>query len=109
MIDLFLVQMVLLLIGRDPFVVDDLGPNSTGNVNGADIENYVFDDYAATFSLTAPGGTETISLSGSGFIGYYTGGSHQYEIVARDVPNEFILKTTDGGATFDWWFIITLE
>lgn len=97
------------IFGRDPFVVDDLGPNSTGNVNGADIENYVFDDYAATFSLTAPGGIETLSLSGSGFIGYYTGGNHQYEIVARDVPNEFILKTTDGGATFDWWFIITLE
>ena len=97
------------IFGRDPFTVNDLGPNASGNVNGADIENYAFDDYAATWTLTAPGGTETISLSGTAFMGYYTGGNHQYQIFDRETPNEMILKTTDADATFDWWFIITLE
>ena len=97
------------IFGRDPFIVNDLGPNTTGNVNGADIENYVYNDYSETWTLTAPGGVETISLSGIGFIGYYTGGNHTYEIFDRGVPNEMILKTTDGDATFDWWFIIVLE
>ena len=97
------------ILGRDPFVVNDLGPNSTGIVNGADIENYVFEDFAATYSLIAPGGVETISLSGNGFIGYYSGGTHKYEIIDRAVPNELYLRTTDGSGQLDWWFIITLE
>lgn len=97
------------IFGRNPYVVNDLGPNSSGNVNGADIENYAFGDYTSTFSLIAPGGVETISLSGIAFIGYYTGGNHQYKIFKRDVPNELILKTTDSGSQFDWWFIIVIE
>ena len=63
----------------------------------------------ASWTLTAPGGTETISLSGTAFLGYYTGGNHQYQIFDRETPNEMILKTTDANAEFDWWFIITLE
>jgi hypothetical protein len=97
------------VFGRDPYIVNDLGPNASGFVNGADIENYAFDDYAASWTLTAPGGTETISLSGTAFIGYYTGGNHQYQIFDRETPNEMILKTTDANSEFDWWFIITLE
>ena len=97
------------ILGREALLVNDLGPNTTGNVNGADVENYVYADYAANWTLTAPGGTETISLTDNAFIGYYTGGNHEYQIFARDVPNELILKTTDGNTEFDWWFIITLE
>lgn len=97
------------IFGRDPFIVNDLGPNTAGSVNGADIENYAYADYSETFQLTAPGGVETINLSGIGFIGYYTGGNHQYEIFDRSVPNELLLKTTDADATFDWWFIIEIE
>lgn len=97
------------VFGRDPFIVDDLGPNTSGNVNGADIENYVYADYTENYSLTAPGGSETINLSGKGFIGYYTGGNHSYQIYDRGTPNELILKTTDGASQFDWWFIIVIE
>jgi hypothetical protein len=97
------------IFGRDPHVVNDLGPNTAGNPNGADIENYAFADYVESYTLTAPGGVEMISLSGNGFIGYYTGGNHKYEIFQRDTPNEMIVRTTDGAADFDWWFIIVLE
>ena len=97
------------IFGRTPYIVNDLGPNTTGNANGPEIENYVYNDYTEAYTLTAPGGIETISLSGNGFIGYYTGGNHKYQIFDRDVPNEMILRTTDGNAEFDWWFIIILE
>lgn len=97
------------IFGRDPLIVNDLGPNTAGTVNGADIEMYAYADYSETFSLTAPGGVETINLSGIGFIGYYTGGNHQYEIFDRSVPNELLLRTTDGNSEFDWWFIIEIE
>lgn len=97
------------VFGRDPYIVNDLGPNISGNLNGADIENYSFADYSESYTLTAPGGVEKISLSGNGFIGYYTGGNHQYEIFQRDTPNELTIRTTDAISEFDWWFIIVLD
>lgn len=97
------------IFGRDPHIVNDLGANTSGNVNGADIENYAYNDYSENWSLTAPGGKETINLTGIGFIGYYTGGNHEYEIFDRGTPNELVLRTTDAASDFDWWFIIVAE
>ena len=97
------------IFGRNPYIVNDLGPNTTGNVNGPEIENYVFADYTESFFLTAPAGVETINLTGNAFIGYYTGGNRQYQIFDRGVANEMLLRTTDGGSEFDWWFIIVIE
>jgi len=95
------------LFGRDG-LIDELGPHNE-TPNGADIENYPYNDYSENWSLIAPDGVETITLTGLGFIGYYTGGSHRYEIFSRSVPNELLLRTTDGNSEFDWWFIITSE
>lgn len=95
------------IFGRDPHMPNDLGPNTTGNVNGADIENYPYNDYVESWSITAPGGLETINLTGLAYIGYYTGGNHKYEIFNRDNANEMVLRTTDAASDFDWWFIIT--
>ena len=95
------------IFGRDPHMPNDLGPNTTGNVNGADIENYPYNDYVESWSITAPGGLETINLTGLAYIGYYTGGNHKYEIFNRDNANEMLLRTTDAVSDFDWWFIIT--
>ncbi|TXD51928.1 MULTISPECIES: glucan endo-1,3-beta-D-glucosidase [unclassified Polaribacter] len=97
------------IFGRSPHIVNDLGPNTAGSANGADIENYAFADYTESYTLTAPGGVEIISLSGNAFIGYYSGGNHQYEIFERETPNEMIVRTTDGTPEFDWWFIIVSE
>jgi hypothetical protein len=97
------------IFGRNPHIVNDLGPNTSGTVNGSDIENYAYANYTESFFLTAPAGVETINLSGKGFIGYYTGGNHQYKIFDRGVANELLLKTTDAAANFDWWFIIEIE
>ena len=97
------------VFGRDPHIVNDLGANTSGAVDGADILNFAYADYTGSFTLTAPGGVETISLSDKGFIGYYTGGNHSYEIFDRGTPNEMILRTTDAASDFDWWFILVLE
>ena len=100
-------------VGPDGFVfgrevlIDELG-GSGGVVNGADIEQYVYDSYTANYSLTAPGGLETINLSGLSFVGYYTGGNHKYQIHSRSA-NQMIIKTTDGNNEFDWWFTLIPE
>jgi hypothetical protein len=88
-------------------LIDELG-GSGGTQNGDDIENYPFSDYTAQYSLTAPGGVETISLSGLAFIGYYVGGDHKYQIYSRSA-NEMVLKITDGNNQFDWWFTLVPE
>lgn len=90
-------------------LINELGGTGSGTVNNADVENYPYEDFDVTWQLIAPGGNETISLSGVGFIGYYTGGDHNYQIFDRSVPNELTLKTVDGNGEFGWWFIITSE
>lgn len=95
------------IFGRDPLIYNDLGNAGAGTVDGADILNFPFDDYNENWILTAPGGVETINLTGTAFIGYYTGGSHTYEIFDRSVANEIVIKTTDGNTEFDWWFVLT--
>ncbi|WP_139957151.1 glucan endo-1,3-beta-D-glucosidase [Flavicella sediminum] len=95
------------VFGRHTPMVADLGPTSEAP-NGDDIENYPYADYSEKMSLSAPGGTETISLTGLAFIGYYTGGSHQYKIESR-TSNEIVLRTTDAASQFDWWFTLVAE
>jgi hypothetical protein len=94
------------VLGRAAYT-DQLG-SSGGVPNGDDIENLPLEDFQESWILINPGGVETISLTGLGFIGYYTG-SHNYEIFDRSMPNELFLKTTDGNSDFDWWFILTSD
>ena len=94
------------IVGRAAYI-DQLG-SSGGTPNGDDIENLPLDDFQTSWQLINPGGVETISFTGLGFIGYYTG-THNYEIYDRSQPNEMTLRITDGNAEFDWWFIITSE
>jgi hypothetical protein len=94
------------VFGRDP-LINELG-GSGGTANGADIEQYTFGSYTAQWVLTAPGGVETLSLTGIGFIGYYVGGNHSYQIFSRSA-DEMIVRTTDGNGEFDWWFRLIPE
>lgn len=79
---------------------------SGGEIDGADVYNAVLDDYESTHQLIIG---EVIKLAGTSFMGYYTGGNHQYQIFDRSVEGEMTLRTTDGNGEFDWWFIITYE
>ncbi|MFG6685315.1 glucan endo-1,3-beta-D-glucosidase [Mariniflexile sp. HNIBRBA6329] len=94
------------VFGRE-VLIDELG-GSGGTADGADILNYVYGDYTEQWSLTAPGGVETISFTGLAFVGYYTGGNHKYIIHSRS-SNEMVLTTTDGNNGFNWWFTLVPE
>ena len=93
-------------------LIDELGPH-TEEPNGADIENYPLDDYTASWSLIPLDGDNIgLRLTGTAFIGYYTGGNHIYELFdyqSQSGTNDFILRTTDGNEEFDWWFIVTSD
>jgi len=95
------------VFGRDP-LINELGGPGGGTVNGADIENYPYQDYQEQWFLTGPGGVETLNLTGIGFLGYYIGGDHTYIIESRS-PNEMTVRSTDGNGEFDWGFILIAE
>jgi len=95
------------VFGRDGFVQDLNGACPACELQGADVLNYPYSDYTSSWQITAPGGVETIMLPGTSFIGYYTGGNHQYRIFDRSIPNELVLATLDGNGEFTWWFTIT--
>lgn len=90
-------------------LVDQLGVSCDCEVQGDDVLNIPYDDYRENWFISAPGGKETINLTGLGFIGYYIGGDHQYEIFDRSGTDELILRSTDGNGDFDWWFILTSD
>ncbi len=92
-------------------LIDELGSH-TITPDGADILNYPLSDYTGAWTITAPDDRVMINLTGTSFIGYYTGGNHSYELVGYDpnTPgNDLSLRTTDGNSEFDWWFLITPE
>ena len=95
------------VFGRE-VLIDELNGNGAGTANGADIENYPYSDYSTQWFLTAPGGVETLSITGIGFLGYYIGGNHTYKIVSR-TANEMSLQSTDGNGDFDWGFKLIAE
>jgi hypothetical protein len=94
------------VFGRE-ILIDELG-GSGGTQDGADILNYILSDYQEQHALSAPGGVETISLTGLGFIGYYVGGNHKYQIISRS-ENEMVIKTSDGNGQFDWGFTLIAD
>lgn len=79
-----------------------------GTAEGDDIIQYPFASYNATYSFSENKGFVTLTLTGTAFIGYYTGGNHQYRIFKREA-NEIILSTVDGNNGFEWWFVLVPE
>lgn len=94
------------VFGRKVLIEQLNGPG--GVADGDDIIQYPFTNNAGQYTLTAPSGVETISLSGKGFIGYYIGGTHKYRIFKRSA-NEMVLSSADGNNGFEWWFVIVPE
>jgi len=94
------------VFGRKTLIEQLNGPG--GIADGDDVIQYPFANNAGQYTITAPSGVETISLSGKGFIGYYIGGTHKYRIFRRSA-NEMTLSSVDGNNGFEWWFVIVPE
>lgn len=83
------------------FALDaDFGDLGGVRQSWGDTENFPLPSYTESWSLSAPGGVETLSFTGLGFIGTYVA-THTYEIVSRS-SNEMVLRTFDS-VTGGWW------
>ena len=94
------------IFGRTGLIDELNGPGEF--TDGDDTIQYPYSDYSEQYTLTAPGGVETISLTGKAFIGYYIGGTHKYIIELRSA-NEMSLRSTDGNNEFDWGIVLVPE
>lgn len=70
-------------------------------LSGADISKITGKWY-----ISAPGGVETINLSGLGFMGFYNG-AHTFKILDRSTSGELHLKNYFADENNTWWWKIT--
>ncbi len=66
-------------------------------------ENYPLENYSETWTYSESNGKPRIHLSGNGFLGFYVGGDHVYEVI-RQTETSMTLKTV--GFDDNGWFII---
>ncbi|NQW37247.1 MAG: glucan endo-1,3-beta-D-glucosidase [Flavobacteriales bacterium] len=91
----------------DPMTQDLIGDQGLTANGDAEFENYPLPDYSENWSLSAPGGQETLQLSGIGYLGFYVGASHSYTILSRS-ENEMSLRTVGAGG-LGWFVILVAE
>ena len=82
-------------------------PYTADDVQNDEYFYYAAEDFSSTWSISAPGGVESINLSSNGYLGMYVGGNRSYTILERS-SNTLYLRTIglDGNA---WYMILTNE
>ena len=96
------------IFGKADPMEADLGGDKGQTRNGDnEYTNHPFESFTGKWSISAPGGVETINLSGLGFMGFYVG-SHDYTILKRS-DNEFVLRTKGSGGLGWYWKITNQE
>ena len=96
------------IYGLDEYLDVDFGIEDAYINEWGEYEHYPLEDYSASWSLSAPGGIETLTISGNGFFSFYCGGNNQYKILERS-PNEILLQTTEGDESLEWYIRLIAE
>jgi PKD repeat protein len=91
--------------GKLAAMAADLGGDQGLTPNGDGEAIFALPDYTEKWSLSAPGGQETLSFSNKGYHGFYVGGNHKYSILSRS-DNEMKLRTI--GADGNAWYVILI-
>jgi len=89
----------------DPMAEDLAGDQGLEPNADAEYENYPYDDFNDTWSLSGPDGTETLTFATIGNHGFYVGGDHSYVILSRS-ENEMSIRTV--GKDGNGWFGILI-
>ena len=95
------------VFGFEEYLVQDFGPSDQEANNLGEVDHYPLEEYSEQWSLSGPGGVETLSLTGNAFISLYVG-SHTYKIVER-TPNEMTLQVTEADEGYEWYLRMIAE
>jgi hypothetical protein len=90
-----------------PLAADFTGDQGLTANGDNEYVNYPAVDFTDSWSLSAPGGVETLTFAGKGFHGFYVGGDHSYVILARSA-NEMSIRTV-GADGLGWFGILIAE
>ena len=91
-----------------PLETEFFGNQGLGDPNSDNEHQYYpVDDFDSVWTISEPGGVETLSFTGNGFLGFYVGGTHSYQILSRN-SNTIYLKTI-GWDDLSWFILITNE
>ena len=93
--------------GKLSAMAADLGGDQGLSPDGNGESIYTLANYTEKWSLSAPGGQETLALTGIGYHGFYVGGNHRYSILSRSA-NEMSLRTI-GADGLAWYVILIAE
>lgn len=93
--------------GKLDAMAADLGGDQGLTPDGNGEAIYALENYSESWSLSAPGGVETLTFSNIGYHGFYVGGDHSYTILDRSA-NEMRLKTI-GAEGISWFVILVAE
>jgi hypothetical protein len=93
--------------GKLSAMAADLGGDQGLTPDGNGEAIFSLADYTEKWSLSAPGGQETLALTGIGYHGFYVGGNHRYSILTRSA-NEMSLRTI-GADGLAWYVILIAE
>jgi len=91
------------IFGKSVPLTEDFGDRGQTPNGNSEFTHFPFDDYTENWELSAPAEQETLSLAGTGFLCFYVGGDHSYQIISRS-ENEMMVKTI--GTGFGWFFIL---
>lgn len=96
------------IFGQSGPLTADFGGDQGFTANGdGEFENFTINDYNDTWSLSAPGGQETLTFASLGYHGFYVGGNHSYAILSRS-SNEMSIRTT-GADGLGWFAILVVD
>ena len=95
------------VFGQEGPLNNDLGSSTEAPNADGEIENYPLSDYEELWQYASIGGLESLYLSGNAFLGFYIGGTHVYDILAR-TEKDLILRT-EGEDGNSWFFVLTTE
>jgi len=93
--------------GKAAPLESDLGSSSEPVNEDDEIENYPLSDYSGIWQYAPINGDDVLFLSDNGFLGFYTGGTHAYTILAT-TEKELVLRT-EGADELSWFFILTTD
>lgn len=95
------------VFGFEEYLNADFGPSDQQSNDLGEVDHFPLEDYSEQWSLSGPGGVETLSLTGNAFISFYVG-NHTYKIIER-TPNEMTLQVTEADEEFEWYLRMIAE
>lgn len=96
------------IYGHNGLLDQDFGEDPNAETGyGDEYKHYPLENYEEAWEISAPEEILTLSITGKGFLGYYTG-TNEYRVISYD-DNTITLVTESALGDFSWWFTLIAD